>query len=95
MLAHMLLILSYVIWCNANSCGLEVTMTALHECPASSGNIIFSVSSLPSKHEIVPRVNESAFINFYACMRFPIGNGHHSNKFNTASNLCIVKSNAY
>ena len=47
-----------IIWCNAHSCGLEVTMTVLHGCPAS----IFSGSLLASKHEIVPRVNESAFI---------------------------------
>ena len=33
-------------------------MTVLHGCPAS----IFSGSLLASKHEIVPRVNESAFI---------------------------------
>ena len=51
LLAHMILILDYLIWCNAHFCGLDVTVTVLHDCPASLENIL-SASSLPSKHEI-------------------------------------------
>ena len=58
MLAHVILISDYIIWYNVHSYGLEVTKTVLHDCPASLRNIL-SASLLASKHEIVPRVNNT------------------------------------
>ena len=48
MLGHMILMFGYIIWCDAHSCALEVTMTMLRDCPASLGNI-FSPSQKRGK----------------------------------------------
>ena len=61
MLVHVITISDYIIWCSVHSCGLKVTVTVLHDCPVSLRNI-FSASLLASKHEIMPKINESAFI---------------------------------
>ena len=68
MLVHMILILNYVIWCNALSCGLEV----LHDCPASLGNIILLIlvlhdylASMKSHQRVTEKFDPPGSNNLY------------------------------